>query len=271
MKYFIVDVFAKAPFLGNPAGVVICDNFPKEEIMIHTAQKLNCANTAFVKRIKQNHFQIKWYTVTSEAPLCGHATLGSTHILKQLNMIDHKSVVKFESMSGDLFATAKENLYELNFPAFVLTDTKLPELFNEIIDVEYVYSGFGRNCYFIELKSFGDLKKVTVDLDILKNHIDARALILTAQHPEYDFASRYFAPRVGIMEDPVCVSSHCLLIPYWASKLNKTTMIAITASERGGYLHCKLDLNNRVLISGEAVTIKEDYLEISNNLRNYAV
>jgi predicted PhzF superfamily epimerase YddE/YHI9 len=146
-----------------------------------------------------------------------------------------------------------ENWYTLNFPLYQVIPQKLTEQMRSVINYEPVFTGFAHNILFMEFADEDALYGLQPDLEALKK-IDCRALAATARGRKYDFLSRYFAPKVGINEDPVCASAHCRLIPYWSEKLGKKDMMAYQASSRGGVLKCR-NLGNRVLISGEAVTV----------------
>jgi PhzF family phenazine biosynthesis protein len=251
---WVVNAFGTQVNKGNPAGVCLVDEFPEQAEMQEVAYELGFSNTAFVKNIDSDKFQIRWFTPDSEAPLCGHATIGSMHVLIEEKMISPDSEVTFESQSGNLFVTRTDTWYNLNFPAYITeTITPTKQMF-KITDAQPIFVGVGQNCLFFELASEKELKNLNVDLELLKT-FEYRALIATCKgEKKYDFMSRYFAPKVGIDEDPVCASAHCRLIPYWAQKLQKREMLAYQASSRGGIIKCQ-NLGNRVLISGEAVTV----------------
>ena len=260
MIIYTVDAFTNKPFKGNPAGVCIVDQMPHEALMQNIATELSYSNTAFVEKVADAHYKIRWFTPHSEAPLCGHATIGSMHILCSVYGVENESSVKFESKAGEIYAKKSSSWYELNFPSYEVSPVDLSVQLQDVINVRPIYTGFAENCYFMEFESLDDLKALAPDLEKLKR-IECRALSATAQGVEFDFHSRYFAPRVGINEDPVCASAHTRLIPYWAKKLGKDEMIAHQASARGGILKCK-NLGNRVLISGEAVTVMRTELNI---------
>lgn len=253
MKIFIVDAFTNQPFKGNPAGVCLVGEFPSIELMQNMALELACTNSAFVKRLASNHYHIRWFTPVSEAPLCGHATIATMHILNEMGAIKKDEDIIFESMSGTLTATASGTWYSINFPLYPVKTVPLTQDLRDIVNYDPLYTGFSHNCYLMEFEDRAQLAKLVPNLELLKK-VDCRALIATARGIEYDFHSRYFAPRVGINEDPVCASAHCRLIPYWSQKLGKDEMTSYQLSARGGILKCK-NLGNRVLISGEAVTV----------------
>jgi predicted PhzF superfamily epimerase YddE/YHI9 len=264
-KLWIVDAFTNVPFKGNPAGVVIVKEFPQNSYMQNIAFELGLSETAFVKPLREKQYHIRWFTPLSEAPLCGHATIGSTHVLMEEGLENQQAEITFESMGGILKASKTGNWYNLDFPAFPIKPIDYSDEIRRVADVAENFIGWSQNCIFLEMQSEQDLVKLVPNLDALKK-IDCRALIVTAKSKNYDFVSRYFAPSVGIDEDPVCASAHCRLIPYWASKLGKDEMVAYQASKRSGIIKCK-NLGNRVLISGEAVTVFKGDI-IANQLRS---
>jgi predicted PhzF superfamily epimerase YddE/YHI9 len=255
MKIYTVDAFTNKPFKGNPAGVCIVDEFPDDKVMQSIATELNYSNSAFVKKLDDKHYHIRWFTPVSEAPLCGHATVGTLHVLSSNKLINRGDKITFESMSGQLFGRNNDGWYELDFPLYPVNEVKDASSILNVVNQTPEFVGFSQNCYFMEFENEQTLLDLRVDLAALKN-IECRALIATAHGTQYDFHSRYFAPSVGIDEDPVCASAHCRLIPYWSNKLRKDDMLAYQSSKRGGIIKCK-NLGNRVLISGEAVTVME--------------
>lgn len=260
MIVYTVDAFTNVPFKGNPAGVCLVEAFPADEMMQNIAMELSYSNTAFAKKLGNNHYHIRWFTPYSEAPLCGHATVGTMHILAAEGHIAQNQEVRFQSKSGELFARKVESWYELNFPIYPPEHRELFLELANVININPIYTGFAENCYFMEFESLDALLALKPNMELLKQ-IKCRALIATAKGVKYDFHSRYFAPSVGINEDPVCASAHTRLIPYWSEKLGKNDLIAQQASARTGVLKCK-NLGNRVLISGEAVTVMKAELNI---------
>ncbi|MDJ1305836.1 MAG: PhzF family phenazine biosynthesis protein [Candidatus Midichloria sp.] len=257
MKFWIVDAFADRPFVGNPAAVFLVQEFPSTSVMQSIAAEINLSETAFVKRLGLHHYHIRWFTPNSEAPLCGHATIAATHVLINTNAERNKVPIKFESLSGRLLAESDVPWITLNFPRYVVQQIDPDPRLHSVIDCKPIYTGFSQNCYFMEFEKIEQIIELRPNLQLL-SEIEFRALIVTAKGTgkfhEYDFVSRYFAPRVGINEDPVCASAHCRLIPYWSAKLGKGSLIAYQASKRGGIISCE-DLQNRVLISGTATTV----------------
>jgi PhzF family phenazine biosynthesis protein len=263
MKFWVIDAFSSAPFKGNPAAVIIVDEFPAEMLMQNIAAEMRHSQTAFVKKLADSHFHIRWFSPNSEAPICGHATVASFYVMLELKMVDYDSEVIFESMHGQLAVTAeKSGWITLNFPQMHVYDISKAEQeeYLAIVDNKPIYTGFSQGCIFMEYNNRQEIISLQPNLERLEK-IPCRALIVTSSDSEYDFVSRYFAPKVGIPEDPVCASAHCRLIPYWANKLQKQEMIALQASKRGGILKCK-NLTNRVLIAGQAVMVMEGTLHI---------
>jgi PhzF family phenazine biosynthesis protein len=264
MKFWMVDAFTNIAFRGNPAGVMVFDKYPHDSLMQDIANELQCSNSGFVERTdKPNHFKIRWFTPHSEAPICGHATLASAHILFQEGIATFEDKITFESRAGILGVSKTDDWYNLNFPAFAIKELSMENLLiRQVIEngIKPIYIGESENCLLMEFASVDDLYTLEPDIAGLKK-MPYRALIATSsgnkvgKYSEYDFLSRYFAPKVEIYEDPVCASAHCRLIPYWNKKLNKTQMLAYQASSRGGVLKCELLEGQRVQISGQALTV----------------
>jgi PhzF family phenazine biosynthesis protein len=251
MKIWTVDAFTNKPFAGNPAAVVIVDEFPNDQFCKSIAAEMNLSETAFVKPIAANHFHIRWFTPKVEVKLCGHATLAASHILHQEKFITGSNV-EFDSLSGQLKVTVSSVNYTLDFPlqktGRVVHSKMITNCFKE-----YVQAVEAHDDVIIELTSEEAVRNYTLQIDQLEK-IDYRGVIITALGKEYDFVSRFFGPKEGINEDPVTGSAHCKLAYYWQQKLQKSEFVAYQASARGGKLHVSI-INNRVHLTGEAVTI----------------
>lgn len=263
MKFLIVDAFTQKKFAGNQAAVLIVPDFPEEKQMQNIAAELNFSETAFLKKIDFNRYHIRWFTPNSEAPLCGHATLAAMRALLENGEIQDEQSVYFHSASGELTASVSGQLISLNFPRYDVQETDCTSQLQEVIQKNHpIYVGFAHNCFLMEFASCEEVVDLEPNLQRL-SLIDCRALIVTAagsgKYLKYDFISRYFAPKVGIDEDPVCASAHCRLIPYWSSKLQKKHLLAYQASSRTGILYCE-DLIDRVLISGHTAVVAKGML-----------
>jgi PhzF family phenazine biosynthesis protein len=251
-----VDAFTGKLFAGNPAAVCPLQSWPDDRLMQNIAAENNLAETAFFVH-KNDHFEIRWFTPATEVKLCGHATLASAHVLfYHLDYKDDK--IRFISKSGELFVTKSGELITLDFPSAKpkpmptlpgLSEAlgKLPSEILTAHDIMAVYN------------SADDIQSLKPNFDLLSG-VDTRGVIVTAPGNDCDFVSRFFAPRVGINEDPVTGSAHTSLIPYWAERLGKKKMFARQISKRGGELFCE-DLGARVLIGGRAVTFFKGEME----------
>jgi PhzF family phenazine biosynthesis protein len=257
MKIYQVDAFTDKPFRGNPAAVCILDNCPTEKWMQDVAGEMNLAETAFLVPMNDG-YRLRWFTPNSEVDLCGHATLASAHILWEKGYLPHDREARFHTKSGELTAKLNDGWIELNFPATPEERADGPAELIEALKIEPLYVGKDIFDYIVEVKSEDTVKNMAPDFTKLMK-VPMRGVIVTARSTEYDFISRFFAPEVGIFEDPVTGSAHCCLGPYWMKKLGKEEFYAYQASERGGLLKVKV-AGNRVLISGKAITVMEGSL-----------
>ncbi|MDP4725198.1 MAG: PhzF family phenazine biosynthesis protein [Alphaproteobacteria bacterium] len=270
--FWLVDAFTDRAFSGNPAGVFIVDDFPDPTLMQAVAAELNWSQTAFVKRLSSQedfeHFHIRWFSPRDEAPICGHATLASAHILWEKNFVKKNKII-FESLAGPLTVTKEENEWiTLNFPKKKLVECSLPSALKQALvtangEVEITSVMRDDLIYVVTLKNQSDLVALMPNLSLIET-LDCRAVSVTTQGREgYDFESRYFAPRVGIPEDPVCGSSHCRLAPLWAERLEKTVLMAYQASKRGGFIKIDVRDDGRVTMSSKAVTVCEGNISLN--------
>ena len=250
IPFFQVDAFTDRLFGGNPAGICPLEQWLENEVMQKIAMENNLSESAFFIK-KDEGFHIRWFTPKVEVNLCGHATLASAHVIFQY--LGHKpQVISFESRSGMLNVRKENELLVLDFPANKPQRTGLPEDFVQSLNITPVQCYRGKEDYLLLYKSQQEIEALIPDFKKLEK-IDARAVIVTAPGNQADFVSRFFAPRVGVDEDPVTGSAHTVLIPFWAEKLGKTEMKALQLSRRGGTLFCRLR-DNRVDIGGKAVT-----------------
>lgn len=250
LDIFQVDAFTSEPFHGNPAAVVPLDAWLPDETMLNIAAENNLAETAFFVKTDDG-FDIKWFTPKVEINLCGHATLASAYVLfNELGFDD--DVIRFHShKSGELGVTREGDKFVLDFPAFPLNEMEQSDELAGALGVVpvKVWETQG-NMVMLRLESETQVRELTPDINALLG-VDFDEIIVTAKGDTCDFASRMFAPRIGIPEDPVTGAIHCSLIPYWADELGKTEMFARQVSARGGELFCKL-AGDRVKIGGNA-------------------
>jgi PhzF family phenazine biosynthesis protein len=248
LKIFQADAFTDQLFKGNPAAIVPLDEWIPKPLMQQIALENNLAETAFFVK-NGDTFDIKWFTPTVEIDLCGHATLASAYILYEL-MGYSSDVISFNSNSGILKVSRKNDLLVLDFPVAELEETSLPDgmvlgLGSSVPSEIYK----AKDDYLAVFDTQADIEKIKPDFGVLKK-IAARGIIVSAPGEEVDFVSRFFGPASGIDEDPVTGSAHTKLIPFWADRLGKTALTARQLSARGGELFCELK-GNRVDIAGK--------------------
>ena len=249
-KIYQVDAFASNIFEGNPAAVVPLEKWLPDEKMQKIALENNLSETAFFIP-KENSFQIRWFTPLAEVDLCGHATLGTAHVLfRHLNY--NKKEIQFKSRSGLLKVKCENDILYLDFPASILSEVKTPDNLKSAFQFQPVKCLLGRDDYMLIFKNENEILNLNPDFQQLSK-LKTRGIIVTSTSTEFDFVSRFFAPAVGIIEDPVTGSAHTMLIPYWSKILGKNELTAKQVSTRGGILHCR-NLGERVEIGGKAVT-----------------
>lgn len=253
-EIFQVDAFTNQPFAGNPAAVCILPQLGEELWMQNVASEMNLSETAFLSK-QADGFNLRWFTPVKEVDLCGHATLASAYVLWERGYLQLDEEARFHTRSGLLTAKRQGEWIELNFPAIVATPTDAsPELI-QALGTTPKYVGKNQMDYLLELDSEETLRNLKPDFSLLKT-LPVRGAIVTskATSSDYDFVSRFFAPGVGIDEDPVTGSAHCCLGPFWRDRTGKDDFIAYQASARGGTIEvsCRGD---RVLLSGQAVLV----------------
>ncbi len=259
MKLFQVDAFTKEIFKGNPAGVCILpDNMEVDDSLLQNlAMEMNVSETAFLKKMN-GEYNLRWFTPETEVEFCGHATLSAAHILWETGNEKNTDEIIFNTKSGKLSAINRNSKIELNFPSFDVTGIPADEKINIALGIKPVFTGTDGKRYLLEIADYKELIEILPDYNLLKE-IGRTAFIVTCKSDDdrYDFYSRFFAPSVGINEDPVTGSAHSLLTPYWSEKLNKTVLNGYQASKRGGSIECELSDNRRVLLRGNAKTVFE--------------
>jgi len=250
-----VDAFTSEPFRGNPAGVCMLEKEMPDEWMQNIAAEMHVSETAFIFGGK-DEYKIRFFTPTSEIPLCGHATLSSAHIMFETGIVKKNETITFSSKAGILKIHYSEGWVVMNFPAYDLTPAQIPQdLCNYIVitPVEYYHTAHGWT--FLLFRSEEEVLKLNPDFKAMKNS-EYGDMIATApsSDPRYDFCVRCFAPALGIDEDPVTGSAHCALVPFWSEKTGRKEFISHQVSKRGGILKVALH-GERVEIAGQAQTI----------------
>lgn len=250
-----VDAFTSTPFAGNQAAVCLLGDERAEEWMQSLAAEMNLSETAFVKsRDGQGEFSLRWFTPTMEVDLCGHATLAAAHVLWQAGRVAADRTIRFHTRSGVLSAARRQELIELDFPADPVDEVSQPVGLAGALGLKPLYVGKGRDDYLVVFETERQVRELAPDFRQLAN-IPARGFIVTAPgEGEFDFVSRFFAPRAGIDEDPATGSAHCTLAGYWQSRLDRQAFTAYQASQRGGMLKVAVN-GTRITLGGQAVTI----------------
>lgn len=270
-QLYVIDAFAERPFTGNPAGVCLPD-FPRDDRWMQAlASELNLPETAFLAPRRDGDWDLRWFTPSVEVDLCGHATLASAHVLwherhhgsRQLRFHPRGGLVgqlRFHTRSGLLSAERDARGIRLELPA----DPPRPTQANltPALGTEPLWIGKVRLGYLAVLRDAAAVRALAPDFAALAA-FDGGGLIVTAaaDRPEYDFISRFFAPRLGIPEDPVTGAAHCALAPYWSEQLGRTRLTGFQASQRGGVVGVKM-AGNRVRLSGAALTVSSGVLHV---------
>lgn len=250
----VVDAFTDAPFSGNPAAVCVLDHEPEKHWMQRLAREMNLSETAFLM-MRAETWALRWFTPTVEVDLCGHATLAAAHVLWERGLLAPPATASFRTRSGLLTAAKAGDWIWLDFPALPCEWADAPPALRDALGTGTRAVARSRHDLLVELESEAAVRELQPDLELLAR-LPARGLIVTAvaTTPGFDFVSRFFAPQVGVPEDPVTGSAHCSLGPYWGERLGKEEMLAYQASPRGGVVKVELR-GERVGLGGQAVTV----------------
>jgi PhzF family phenazine biosynthesis protein len=255
-----VDAFTTLPFAGNPAAVCVLAEPADERWMQNVAAEMNLSETAFAQRLPGgSKFSLRWFTPVSEVDLCGHATLATAHILWEDGHLPRGEPALFETRSGLLTARPGPDGIELDFPSEPVSEPMSSA--GELVKLGFAlgapvqFAGKNRFDLLVELESEEVVRGLRPNFQQLEEY-PVRGVIATSRSrsDEYDLVSRFFAPRVGINEDPVCGSAHCCLGPYWAAKLGRMKLTAHQVSCRGGVVKIRVE-GPRTILIGDAVTV----------------
>jgi len=236
MRCYHVDAFAQKPFEGNPAAVCILEKFPDDALMQNIAIENNLSETAFACKEGAN-YRLRWFTPGGEIDLCGHATLATAYVLFRFFEKEAQSIV-FTTMSGPLRVLRKGELLEMDFPAYALRELPVTDEMEAAIGARPVEAWLGRDLLCV-MATEAEVTQAKPDQAKLAK-LDGLLQHITARGREYDAVSRSFAPKLAVAEDPVCGSGHCHIVPLWAKKLGKDSIVARQASARGGTLYCEM-------------------------------
>ena len=254
-----VDAFTDRPFLGNPAAVCLLETTREAEWMQAVAAEMNLSETAFVLP-RENGFDLRWFTPATEVDLCGHATLAAAHALWTTGIVDDGLPIRFYTASGPLVCSQQGELVEMDFPATPVDEVARSSQLASALGIEPSFTGRSKFDEFVVVDSEEILRSLQPDMTVLRD-MPMRGVIVTsrADDPTFDFVSRYFAPAVGVDEDPVTGSAHCSLGPFWSKHLQRNDFLACQASSRGGTVAVKV-AGDRVLLGGRAITVLDGHL-----------
>lgn len=259
MKYYVVDAFAEKVFEGNPAGICVLDKWLPDQLMQDITNENNLAETAFTVK-EANGYHLRWFTPGGEIDLCGHATLATAYLL--MRFFEPKTdKITFQTKSGQLEVVKANDLLEMDFPAYSLTQVDVTKEIEDAIGVRPVEVWKGRDLVCV-LENEDQVCSVQPNQAKIQN-LDGLLLHVTAKGKKYDCISRTFAPKMGVAEDAVCGSGHCHIIPLWADKEKKETLVARQASKRGGTLYCRRQ-GDRIKMAGKAALYSEAELFVDD-------
>ncbi|MEM6575495.1 MAG: PhzF family phenazine biosynthesis protein [Pseudomonadota bacterium] len=251
-----VDAFASRPFEGNPAAVCPLKSWMDDGLLQAIAEENNLSETAFLVPDGES-FHLRWFTPRSEVDLCGHATLATAHVLFE-ELGYREPSINFNTRSGRLTVERHDGALVMDFPAQPPEPCEALEVLIEGLGVKPV-AVLAADDYVVVVESEAVVRSVKPNHALL-SEIDRRGAIVTAAGNDVDFVSRFFAPALGVPEDPVTGSAHCELAPYWADQLGKNRMTARQLSARSGEVTCELR-EDRVVLTGQAVTVmRTDWL-----------
>jgi len=260
-RYFVVDAFTHKPFSGNPAAVCVLDEPKPDEWLQKVAAQFNLSETAFLWHEDNNRWKLRWFTPSCEVKLCGHATLAAAHVLARELGLEYDEFL-FSTLSGELSAKVEENTVTLKFPKIE------PKLFSNIylhdqgidfgeLNLNIATAYQASEDIILELSHEDEVLNYRPEFDKLAA-FNTRGIIITSKgkNKNRDFVSRFFAPRMGINEDPVTGSAHCSLAVLWSKKLGKSSLRAEQLSHRRGFL--ELDVYpGHVNLTGKSVTFSK--------------
>jgi PhzF family phenazine biosynthesis protein len=257
-----VDAFTTEPFKGNPAGVCILDYEPSVQWMQNIAMEMNLSETAFIFPGKDCRM-IRFFTPEIEVPLCGHATLSASHILYEANMVNADEEISLLAKAGMLKVCKSGGWITMNFPSYPVKRVPVPIEFEQVVGVKPLEFYESSNGWTLALLSDEQIiRDMKPDFKAMKNSKFGDLMVTAiSSDKEYDFCLRFFAPALGIDEDPVTGSAHCALVPFWNMKTGRNDFISHQVSKRSGILKVSLK-GDRVEISGQAKTILKGELYV---------
>lgn len=257
MKQYVVDAFTDKVFAGNPAAICVLDSWLDEELMMKITVENNLSETAFCVKEGKN-YHLRWFTPGGEIDLCGHATLATAYTLFRFYEPE-LTEVHFDTLSGELIVVRNGELLEMDFPAYELKPVDVTDAMTDTIGAKPVAAYMGRDLLCI-MESEAEVRNCNPDMAKVMQ-LDGLLLHVSAKGKDYDSVSRSFAPKCNVVEDPVCGSGHCHIVPYWADKLGKSELVAYQASHRGGVLYSRMN-GDRVVLAGKAALYAESEIHV---------
>lgn len=257
-----IDSFTESRFSGNPAAVCLLDNEISDLQMQLIAREMNLSETAFVNRLEgESQFSLRWFTPLVEVDLCGHATLASAFCMLKSSWVKIGETINFQTKSGELRVKNLEDQIEMNFPLITTEEQEHPYFTEQFMGAKVVNAARLKGNWIIEVASVVELINLVPDFQLISEHSDEGIIVTAADKGEFDLKSRYFAPNLGVNEDPVTGFAHCALMDYWYKKTGKSQLKAYQASKRGGELNLRKE-DHRVVILGKAVEVLKGYIEV---------
>ncbi|MBW8190092.1 PhzF family phenazine biosynthesis protein [Neiella marina] len=263
LDMFVVDAFTHERFKGNPAAVVLLTDWLAAACMQNIAAENNLSETAFIKQVAGNTYDIRWFSPNTEIDFCGHATLAASFVLFSEFGVTGELCFQTQDVGNLIVSSSDGRMFDMSFPnqqpGLLAT---APQALLQGLSIKPKEVLRNRQAYFAVMASEDDVKAVSYE----RSEIEKLApfdVVVTARSDNHDFVSRYFWPANGGDEDPVTGSIHAGLAPYWADKLNKRQLTAYQASPRGGLLYCRVN-GERVMVSGEAVLYLRGQIDIDS-------
>ncbi len=253
MRQYVVDAFTDKVFAGNQAAICVVDQWPYDALMQAITIENNFSETAFVRPLDDGRYCLRWFTPACEIDFCGHATFAAGYVVLNFYAKDADHVVFATNEVGELVVSRAGDLYELDFPAYDLTQVSVTDAMETALGARPLEAWMARDLLCV-MDSATTVRMLEPDwaaieaLDGLLVHVTAAG----EQGSGYDCVSRSFAPKLGIAEDPVCGSGHCHILPYWAERLNRRDLTAYQASRRGGVLYGHVAGDGRCVLAGQA-------------------
>jgi PhzF family phenazine biosynthesis protein len=262
MTLYQIDAFANRLFCGNPAAVIPLQEWIDEALMQQLAAENNLSETVFfVPSVnEQANFDIRWFTPAAEINLCGHATLASSYVIFEILKYGGEKLV-FSSKSGLLTVYKQGDRYVMDFPSWKPERLEaVPDEMRQVLGNAEILGLYKKRDYLVELADEEAVSNCNPDFTLMKKYFDK--VIITAPGRDADFVSRFFAPALGVDEDPVTGSAHSQLIPFWSDKLGKKELFARQLSRRGGEIWCSQVNDNRVTMAGQCVFYMKGELSV---------